>query len=95
MSLSLLAGRRRPQQPPASEFDDRSRELALKVRARIAERSGLTAEAVLRSNARPAVAARHAWLRAVRDTWDLSAAATGRLCGVDHTTVLAAARVAT
>lgn len=73
MSLSLLAGRA-PQQPPASEFDAASHELAAKVRAR------------------PAVAARHAWLRVVRDSWALSAAATGRLCGVDHTTVLAAVR---
>lgn len=93
MSLSLLAGRGPQRQAPVSEFDDRSHELAAKVRARIAARSGLTAEAVLRSNARPAVAARHVWLRVVRNTWDLSAAATGRLCGVDHTTVLAAARV--
>jgi chromosomal replication initiation ATPase DnaA len=92
VSLSLLAGRGPQRQAAASEFDAASHELAARVRARIAARCGLTAEAVLRSNARPAVAARHVWLRVVRDTWDLTAAATGRLCGVDHTTVLAAVR---
>lgn len=77
---------------PASEFSATAHELVARVRARIAERRGLTSEAVQTSNARPAVAARHEWLRVVRDSWDLSAAATGRLCGVDHTTVLQASR---
>ena len=75
-----------------SEFSVGAREIVARVRARIAERHGLTPEAVLSSHAPPAVAARHEWLRVVRDSWDLSASATGRLCGVNHTTVLLATR---
>jgi hypothetical protein len=76
-----------------SEFSVGARELVAQERARIAARCGLTPEAVQTSNAPAAVAARYEWLRVVRDTWALSASATGRLCGVDHSTVLQASRV--
>lgn len=77
---------------PASEFSATAHELVARVRARIAERRGLTSEAVRSSRSRAAVEARREWLRVVRDSWYLSAAATGRLCGVNHTTVLLASR---
>ena len=56
--------------------------------ASCAARHGVTPEAARSRRTAPAVAARHEWIRVLRDTWALSASETARLVGVDHTTVL-------
>lgn len=84
--LELLAGR------PAPRWAASQIALVDQVLASTARRHGLEPETVRRANTGPAVRARHEWLVLVRDTWALSASDTARLCGVNHTTVLAALR---
>ena len=86
VSLALLAG------SPAPRWAASQIALVDAVLASTARRHGLEPETVRRARTGPAVRARSEWLVLVRDTWALSASDTGRLCGVDHTTVLAACR---
>lgn len=88
--LLALAGRPRPQRPP--EWSDAARESAARVLASCAAREGITPEAARRLHTPSAVRARRDWIRLVRASWDLSASATARLCGVDHASVLVACR---
>lgn len=92
--MSLLAGLRPAAKTAARppEWGDAARASAARVLASCAAREGITPEAARRMHTPEATRARRAWLRLVRDSWALSASATARLCGVDHTSVLLACR---
>lgn len=91
MGLKMLAGRRPPR--PRPSWSPAAVAIADRVLAGVAARYGLDVVTARRSNTPTAVTARREWLRLVRDTWALSNVETGRLCGVDATSVLLACRV--
>lgn len=55
--------------------------------AKCAARHGVTPEAARRRRIPPAVAARHEWIRLLRDTWALTPSETARMVGMDYATV--------
>ena len=57
------------------------------LREWIAARHGVTPEAARRRRIPPAVAARHEWIRLLRDTWALTPSETARMVGMDYATV--------
>ena len=73
---------------PRDQYTAKTLALVDGLLARCAARHGVTPEAARSRRTAPAVAARHEWIRVLRDTWALSASETARLVGVDHTTVL-------
>lgn len=89
----MLAGRARRSAPPRPGWSAAAVAIAERVLVGVAARHGLDVVTARRSNTPTAVTARREWLRLVRDTWALSNVETGRLCGVDATSVLLACRV--
>jgi chromosomal replication initiation ATPase DnaA len=83
--LAMLGGRMAPE---PSQYTTETMALVEGLLARCAARHGVTPETARTRRTAPALAARHEWIRLLRDSWALTASETGRLCGVDHTTVL-------
>lgn len=83
--LAMLGGRMAPE---PSQYTTETMALVDGLLARCAARHGVTPETARTRRTAPAVAARHEWIRLLRDSWALSASETARMVGMDHASVL-------
>lgn len=92
-ALVSLVGRVEPRDDAKrrrSGFSASTHRLVEELLGSVAARHGLAPDAVRRARTPQATQARYEWIVLLQDSWALTASDTGRLCGVDHGTVLLA-----
>ena len=84
----VVVGRKAAKVSERGQYSAETLALVDGLLASCAARHGVTPEAARSRRTAPAVAARHEWIRVLRDSWALSASETARMVGMDHASVL-------
>lgn len=83
----VVVGRKAAKVSERGQYSAETLSLVDGLLVQCAARHGVTPEAARRRRIPPAVAARHEWIRLLRDSWGLSVSETARMVGMDYATV--------